>query len=134
MVNDLCGNPKAVFKGIYTVDDPDNVVKVYSLFSGLGLPSERIDELKKETLELQAKVKNNNDQRNLTLQLDSGKNEVISAAQKVKDKIAEKSSALIRAVLRVHDQKLAPWPDHSLLAPSSHRFAHRHTSPHSIKD
>jgi len=92
MVNDLCGSPKGVFKGVYTVETPDNTVKVYSFFSGLSLPDDRINQLKKETLELQAKVKGKDEQRNLSLQLNTGTNETISAAQKVKDKMAAKAS------------------------------------------
>jgi len=92
MINDFCGTPKGVFKGVYVVDMPEPVVKVYSFFSGLGLPSSRVDQLKKDTAELQTKVKSKDEQRNLTLHLDTGTNETISAAQKVKDKIAAKSS------------------------------------------
>src|ERR1700722_19659529 len=39
MVNDQCGTPKGVFKGVYVVESNEPVVKVYSIFSGLGLPS-----------------------------------------------------------------------------------------------
>ena len=92
MVNDLCGSPKGVFKGVYTIETPDNTVKVYSFFSGLGLPNDRVEQLKKETLELQSKVKGKDEQRNLSLQLNTGTNETISAAQKVKDKMAAKAS------------------------------------------
>jgi cell division GTPase FtsZ len=92
MVNDLCGSPKGVFKGIYSIDIPENVVKVYSFFSGLSLPNDRIEQLRKETLELQSKNKNKDEQRNLSLQINTGVNETVSAAQKVKDKIAAKSS------------------------------------------
>ena len=92
MVNDLCGSPKGVFKGVYTVETPDNTVRVYSFFSGLGLPNDRIEQLKKETLELQSKVKGKDEQRNLSLQLNTGTNETISAAQKVKAKMAAKAS------------------------------------------
>src|SRR5260221_8474906 len=43
MVNDICGAPKGVFKGIYSSNDiKENVVKVYSMFSGLGLPEGRV--------------------------------------------------------------------------------------------
>src|SRR6185369_13293158 len=93
MVNDQCGTPKGVFKGIYTIDSPDNVVKVYSIFSGLLLPMTRIDQLKKETLELQNRSKVKDENRNINLQLDTGTNETISAAQKVKEKISAKNSA-----------------------------------------
>lgn len=92
MINDLCGNPRGVFKGVYTVDSPDDTVKIYSFFSGLGLPSERVEQLKKESVELQSKIKGKDEQRNLSLQLDTGTNETVNAAQKVKDKIASKSS------------------------------------------
>lgn len=93
MVNDQCGNPKGVFKGIYTVDMPDNVVKVYSMFSGLGLPADRVEQLKKDAQQHMQAAKGKDEQRNLTLNLDTGVNETISQAQKVKDKIASKSSA-----------------------------------------
>ena len=93
MVNDQCGTPKGVFKGIYTIDTPENTVKVYSMFSGLGLPGSRVEQLKKEAAEHTQTVKGKDEQRNLTLQLDTGTNETISAAQRIKDKIAAKSSA-----------------------------------------
>jgi len=92
MINDLCGSPKGVFKGIYVSDSTEDVVKVYSLFSGLGLPSNRVDQLKKETQKLQNNVKAKDEQRNLTLQLDTGINAEISAAQKIKNQIAAKNS------------------------------------------
>jgi cell division GTPase FtsZ len=92
MVNDFCGNPKGVFKGIYTTDSTEDVVKVYSFFSGMGLPAGRVEQLKKETAELQSKVKGKDEQRNLSLHVDSGANETVTAAQKIKEKIAAKSS------------------------------------------
>jgi cell division GTPase FtsZ len=105
MINDLCGTPKGVFKGAYIVDSPENIVKVYSMFSGLGLPSSRVEQLKNDTKELQARVKGKDDTRNLTLQLDTGTNEIVSAAQKVKDKIATKSSTFGKFVTGVVDRR-----------------------------
>lgn len=93
MINDLCGSPKGVFKGMYVVDDNVDQVKVYSMFSGLGLPATRVDQLKAETKELALKVKDKDDSRKVTLELDTGVNETVSAAQKIKDKIAAKSSS-----------------------------------------
>lgn len=98
MVNDQCGSPKGVFRGIYTVDSPEPVVKVYSMFSGLGLPTSRVDQLRKDTQELQHNVKGKDEQRNLSLNLDTGTNETVSAAQKIKEKIASKSSAFGKLV------------------------------------
>lgn len=93
MVNDMCGTPRGIFKGIYVTDSEEDSVKVYSVFSGLGLPTSRVDQLKAETVELQNKIKEKDTARNLTLQLDTGVNETVSAAQKIKDKIAAKSSS-----------------------------------------
>lgn len=105
MVNDLCGNPKGVFKGLYVVESAEPVVKVYSMFSGLGLPTTRIDQLKNETKELQHKVKVKDESRNLTLQLDTGVEESISAAQQVKNKIAAKHSTFGKFVSGTVDKR-----------------------------
>jgi cell division GTPase FtsZ len=107
MVNDQCGTPKGVFKGIYTVETPDPVVKVYSMFSGLGLPDSRVTQLKKDAQELLQNVKGKDEQRNLNLNLDTGTNETVSAAQKVKEKIAQKSSAFGKLVGGVVDRRKA---------------------------
>jgi hypothetical protein len=93
MINDLCGAPNGVFKGIYTVNDiPEDVVKVYSFFSGLGLPVDRVNGLKTEIAELQAKAKDKGEKRNISLNVDTGKSDTVSAAEKVRQKIANKSS------------------------------------------
>lgn len=105
MVNDQCGTPKGVFKGIYTIDTPDPVVKVYSMFTGLGLPESRVTQLKKDAAELTQNVKGKDEQRNLSLNLDTGVNETVSAAQKVKEKIAAKSSAFGKLVGGVVDRR-----------------------------
>lgn len=105
MVNDQCGTPKGVFKGIYTVESPDPVVKVYSMFAGLGLPDSRVTQLKKDAQEHMQTVKGKDEQRNLNLNLETGTNETVSAAQKVKDKIAAKSSAFGKLVGGVVDRR-----------------------------
>jgi cell division GTPase FtsZ len=105
MINDLCGNPKGVFKGIYVTDEPEDVVKVYSFFSGLGLPNSRVEQLKSETKELQAKVKVKDESRNLTLQLDTGMGNAVSEAQRVKDKIAANKSSFGKLMGNVTDRR-----------------------------
>lgn len=105
MVNDQCGTPKGVFKGIYTIESPEPVVKVYSVFTGLGLPDSRVAQLRKEAQELAQSVKGKDEQRNLTLNLDTGVNETVSAAQRVKEKIASKSSAFGKLVGGVVDRR-----------------------------
>lgn len=105
MVNDQCGTPKGVFKGIYTVESSEPVVKVYSMFTGLGLPESRVSQLKKDAQEHMQTVKGKDEQRNLNLQLDTGTNETVSAAQKIKEKISQKSSAFGKLVGGVVDRR-----------------------------
>jgi cell division GTPase FtsZ len=105
MINDQCGTPKGVFKGIYTVETTDPVVKVYSMFTGLGLPDSRVAQLRKDAQELAQNVKGKDEQRNLSLNLDTGTNETVSAAQKIKDKIQAKSSAFGKLVGGVVDRR-----------------------------
>jgi cell division GTPase FtsZ len=92
MISDLC-NPEAVFKGIYEVDDDENVVKIYTIFSGLGLPDSRVEQLKKETQELKSKQKEKNESRNLDLNINTGSDDISSTADKIKQQIAAKKSA-----------------------------------------
>ena len=105
MINDQCGSPKGVYKGIYTVDYPENVVKVYSIFSGLGLPASRVDQLKKDAKEHMNLAKDKDENRDMTLKLDTGVNETVSAAQKIKDKIAKKSSSFGKFVSGTVDRR-----------------------------
>lgn len=92
LVNDQCGSPLGVFRGLYTVDSPEDVVKVYSVFSGVGLPATRVAALQKETQELMSAVKAKTETRSVNLTLDLGKEATVSDAQKVRDKIAAKNS------------------------------------------
>ncbi len=93
IVRDTCGSANGIFKGIYTDNElPDNVVKIYSIFSGLGLPSSRIDQLQKEAIVEMQKAKTRDDTRKLTLKIDTGTDEIVSQADKIRQKIKSKSS------------------------------------------
>jgi cell division GTPase FtsZ len=105
LINEHCGNPKGVFKGIYTVEMAEPIVKIYSIFAGLGLPENRIAQLKRDAQQHMQTVKGKDEQRNLNLQLDTGVNETVSAAQKIKEKIAQKSSAFGKLVGPVDRRK-----------------------------
>ena len=101
MVHDICGTPTGTFRGIYTIDSNEDSVKVYSMFSGLSLPEARVEQLKKEVKESEKIVKNKDENRNLSLKIDTGTEENVSAAQKIKDKIAAKSSAFSKLTQNV---------------------------------
>jgi cell division GTPase FtsZ len=91
MLNDIC-QPKSIFRGMYiTPDDTKTTVEIVSIFAGMGLPDSRVNALKDEVKHLESSAKSKEEGRNLNLTLDTG-NETISAAQKIKDKIAAKSS------------------------------------------
>jgi cell division GTPase FtsZ len=94
LINEQCGDPEAVFKGIYVNDNiTEDCVVIYSMFSGLSLPQSRIDQLKKETATFTTSHKDKNTQRNLSLDLNTGTDQTITKVQEIKNKIAQKTSA-----------------------------------------
>ena len=105
IVNDVCKNPVAVFKGVYTVDSPDDTVKVYAMLSGLSLPKSRIDVLITQSKELTAGIKNKETTRSLNLNLNTGANATITASQKIKDKITASKSAFSKFTNNVIDRR-----------------------------
>lgn len=92
MIRDVCGSAEGVFRGIYTADLEDDVVKVYSIFSGLGLPDVRVKQLQKEALSEAAKAKDRSEARNLNLALDTGTEKATSEADRIRQKIKKNSS------------------------------------------
>jgi len=93
VINEQCG-AKSVFRGMYVDNNmADDCVMVYSIFSGLGLPLPRIEQLKKDTAELLTASKQKDTQRNLTLTIDAGKDQSVSKVQELKDKVAQRTSA-----------------------------------------
>lgn len=105
VINEQCNNPVGIFKGIYTIDTEEDSVKVYSFFSGLSLPDNRINSLKKEVQQQLQQIKNKDEKRNLNLAIDTGVEQNVSAAQKIKDKIAQKNSAFGKLVGNVVDRR-----------------------------
>jgi len=91
MVNDVCGNPIGTFHGIYEVDDDEDCVRVYSMFSGLGLPDDRIKQLREDAKERMAQAAEKDEHRKLTLKIDA-QEETVSAADAIKKKIERKKS------------------------------------------
>lgn len=94
MIGEVCGTPNGIFHGLYESEDVEpDIVKVYSFFSGLGLPEARVQQLKKDAAIFAEKAKNKDVERNLNLKLESGKDEVTSTAEKVRAQISAKKSA-----------------------------------------
>lgn len=94
LLQDTAKAAKAVFRGIYETEDTDDAVKVYSIFSGLGLPSSRVSELQKESETLKAQIRENEAKRNVNLDMGVKKDDVAADVQRIKDKVAAKNSTL----------------------------------------
>lgn len=92
MINDQCDSPLAVFHGIYKEESSDDCIKVYSMFSGLGLPEERINQLKAEAQQKMTVAQRKDDARNMTLKVDVGE-ENINKVEEIKKKIQQKASS-----------------------------------------
>lgn len=92
MVQKHGGTPQGTFRGIYEANIKEDVVKVYSFFSGLALPDSRIEELKKEVATQLGTIKEKQEKRNLNLEVNTGTNTVISEADKIMEKIKAKGS------------------------------------------
>jgi len=105
MVQDHAGTPLGVFRGIYEADIPEDVVKVYSFFSGLALPDSRVDELKIEVAAHSNTLKEKDVQRNMNLTIDTGESETLSAAEKIKSKIKAKASPFGKFTKGVVDKR-----------------------------
>lgn len=106
MVKDTAGIPAGDFKGLY-VDESmtDDVVKVYSFFSGLALPDSRVSELKKEVKTQSAALQSKEVQRNMNLSLDTGESETKSQAERIKERIKSKSSSFGKFTKGVVDKR-----------------------------
>lgn len=92
MINDVCDSPLAVFYGVYKEDLGVDAIRVYSMFSGLGLPSERIEQLKTEAQQKMSVANKKDEDRKFNLKIDVG-NETINKTEEIKKKIQNKVSS-----------------------------------------
>lgn len=86
-----------VFQGIYS--DPsmtEDKVKIYSWFAGLGLPQDRIENLRKESKAASATAAEKDKARGAQMTLDLEEDKVATMADKVHQKIRKKKSGFNR--------------------------------------
>jgi len=89
-------NGASIFQGVYEVDSDADEVTIYTWFAGLGLPMDRIDNLKKES-EAQAKVARDKEKgRASAMTLDLGENQTDNAVNEIHRKIRKKKSGFGR--------------------------------------
>jgi cell division GTPase FtsZ len=92
VISEACDSPSLV-RGVYEMDMEDDVVRVYTLFSGLGLPSSRIDSLKTQATEQMAVIREKEKTRADRMNVEYGPgSEVQVKAQEVHRIIQQKKS------------------------------------------
>lgn len=94
MLNKITNDGTRVFKGIYEMSDHPDTIRVYSWFSGLGLPSERILELKNEAEKHMKALQSKEDGRATNMNIDMGKTKAVSATDQMHRRIKNKNSAM----------------------------------------
>jgi len=94
MVSKICNEGTRVFRGVYEVPTNDDVLRIYSFFSGLGLPDERVSELKIEAERHMKALENKESQRATAMNIDIGKTQTTSAVDALHKKIKNKNSAM----------------------------------------
>ena len=90
MLVDTCESP--IYYGIYKEESTDDCIKVYSMFSGLGLPDERISQLKAEAQQKMSVMQRKDEERNMTMKVDVGE-ETVNKVEEIKKKIQQKTSS-----------------------------------------
>lgn len=92
VISEACDSPSLV-RGVYEMDMPDDIVRVYTMFSGLGLPSARIDSLKQQASKQMEVIREKEKTRADRMNVDYGPgNEVQAKSQEVHRMIQQKKS------------------------------------------
>lgn len=94
MISKICNEGTVIYRGVYEVPTNDNILRVYSFFSGLGLPEERVNELKIEAERHMQALQNKEDSRSTTMSVDMGKTGTVSAVDAMHKRIKDKHSAM----------------------------------------
>lgn len=94
MVSKICNEGTRVFRGVYEVPTEDDTLRIYSFFSGLGVPEERVVELKAEAARHMEALKDKEDNRATSMNIDVGKTKTTSAADERYKRIKNKNSAM----------------------------------------
>ena len=94
MVSKICNEGTRIFRGVYEVPGKDNVLRIYSFFSGLGLPEQRIEELRAEAEKHMDILKDKENNRASSMNIDMGKTKTTSATDALYKKITNKNSAM----------------------------------------
>lgn len=108
MVSKICSEGVRIFRGVYEVEGHSDSLKIYTFFSGLGLPADRVKDLKDEAERHMKALEGKEQARAGTMTIDVGKTKTVSTADALHKKITQKKSAmgkLTRNSKRVTDRR-----------------------------
>lgn len=89
-------NGASIFQGVYDVDSDEDSVKIYSWFAGLGLPKDRIENLKRESQAQAAIASEKERNRTMAMSIDLEEDTTNSLAKEINRKIKNKTSSFNR--------------------------------------
>lgn len=92
VLNEVTDNA-TIYKGMYDGDVKEDRVQVYTIFSGLGLPQERIERLKAEAQKRMNAYNQKDDNRKQSMEMDYNQSNVTDTVQKIHQKIKKSKSA-----------------------------------------
>lgn len=97
---------ETIFRGSY-VDDSiqEDVVKVYSMFSGLGIPDSRVQQLRKDVEADKARIQERAKARSNNLTIDIGKDKVVSKADEIKQQLAKGNSKFLKTFASINKDR-----------------------------
>jgi len=82
----------SIFRGVYAQDDIPEGIRIYTWFAGLGLPQDRIENLKKESKAQAAIAAKKESKRTASMTLDLEENKISSVQSQIHRKIKSKKS------------------------------------------
>ena len=97
LIRDQATGVETIFRGSY-IDDSleEDVVKVYSMFSGLGFPEGRVSQLRKDVDADKVRIQERAKARTTNLTIDIGKDKVVSKADEIKQQLVKSNSKFLK--------------------------------------
>lgn len=92
VISEACDNPQLV-SGIYEMPIDEDVVRVYTIFTGLGLPAKRIESLKEDASSQMANIREKEKNRMSQMSVEYSSNDTKSKTEEINRMIKQKKSA-----------------------------------------
>lgn len=89
-------NGASIFQGVYSTPSEKDSIKIYSWFAGLGLPKDRVENLKRESEEQALLAESKEKNSAATMTLDFEEDQVNATSREINRKIKKKNSAFSR--------------------------------------